>query len=481
MEKASFKIRRKIILAFLFSLLSVLIFAGFSFQVHREIGHRLRLLELTDDLFQTILELRRVEKNFFLYHQAASLDEAETYLAHVKNIYQSHESEILRLKKHLQQPDFSRGLARYQGILAQIKAMVPQQGAAKGNQIFAPLEDSLRHQGQELLNITEKWEKDERLQIDRLFQRAMILFIISVVVFLALGIVVAFYLSRMLVQPLLQMQHAMDKIAHGDFTPLPESGSSSEEFFALFRAFNRMIHELEVHQDQLVQSRKIAAVGTLTSGIAHELNNPINNIVLTAESLKEDFRELSPEEAMGLIQDILIQSERASEIVKGLLDFSRAEHPEFEALSIGTVIHDTLKLVRNQLTLSGILVEEDMSANLPPIYGEKKSLQQVFLNLFINAIQAMLDGGSLLIKARPSPDGQWMVIDVQDTGIGIDPEHLSQIFDPFYSTKQVGRGTGLGLSVTYGIVEKHGGHIEVKSRKGEGATFTVTLPLHQKA
>jgi two-component system NtrC family sensor kinase len=291
---------------------------------------------------------------------------------------------------------------------------------------------------------------------------------------------VAFYLSRMLVQPLLQMQHAMDKIAHGDFTPLPESATSSEEFFALFRAFNRMIHELEVHQEQLVHSRKIAAVGTLTSGIAHELNNPINNIVLTAEALKEDFRSMSPEESMGLIQDILTQSERASEIVKGLLDFSRAERPDFEAMSIRALIQDTLKLVRNQLTLSGIHVEDEVPADLPPIHGEKKSLQQVFLNLFINAIQAMLDGGTLRISAHPS-DNQWIVIDVSDTGIGIDPEHLSQIFDPFYTTKQVGKGTGLGLSVTYGIVEKHGGHIEVKSRKGQGTTFTVTLPLHKEA
>ncbi len=480
MEKATFKIRRKIILAFLFSLLSVLIFSIFSFQVHREIGHRLRLLELTDDLFQTVLELRRVEKNFFLYHQVASLNEAETYLAHAGDIYQGHEAEILRLKSHLKQPDFSRSLARYEEILSQIKAKATPQGTVVGNQKFVPLEDALRHQGQELLNVTEKWEKDERLQIDRLFQRAMILFIISVVVFLALGIVVAFYLSRMLVQPLLQMQHAMDKIAHGDFTPLPEPKSSSEEFFALFRAFNRMIHELEVHQEQLVQSRKIAAVGTLTSGIAHELNNPINNIVLTAEVLKEDFRTMAPDESLGLIQDILVQSDRASEIVKGLLDFSRAERPEFEALAIGTVVQDTLKLVRNQLTLSGIHVEQDIPGDLPPIHGEKKSLQQVFLNLFINAIQAMLDGGTLKIRAHPAPDGEWMIIDVSDTGVGIDPANLPQIFDPFYTTKQVGRGTGLGLSVTYGIVEKHGGHIEVQSRKGEGATFTVTLPLHKE-
>jgi two-component system NtrC family sensor kinase len=479
MQRATFKIRRKIILAFLFSLLSVLIFSVFSFQVHREIGHRLRLLELTDDLFQTILELRRVEKNFFLYRQVASLSEAETYLAHARNIYQTHETEILRLKKPARQPLFIHSLEHYKEILAEIRTMAAQKATVLGNQKFRSLEEDLRRQGQELLNITEKWEKEERLQIDRLFQRAMILFIISVVVFLAFGIVVAFYLSRMLVQPLIQMQQAMDKIAHGDFTPIPERATSSEEFFALFGAFNRMIHELEIHQEQLVQSRKIAAVGTLTSGIAHELNNPINNIVLTAEALKDDFRELPEEDAMGLIQDILVQSERASEIVKGLLDFSRAEHPDFEALPVGEVIQETLKLVRNQLTLSGINVELDIPPDLPPIYGDRKSLQQVFLNLFINAIQAMLDGGTLQIRAHSSSDRQLMVIDVADTGVGIDPEHLPRIFDPFYTTKQVGRGTGLGLSVTYGIVEKHGGHIDVKSRKGEGTTFTVTLPLHK--
>jgi signal transduction histidine kinase len=277
------------------------------------------------------------------------------------------------------------------------------------------------------------------------------------------------------------MQQAMDKIAHGDFSPIPQPEPSSEEFFALFRAFNRMIHELEVHQDQLVQSRKIAAVGTLTSGIAHELNNPINNIVLTAEALKEDFQELPPEEALGLIQDIMVQAERASEIVKGLLDFSRSEHPEFEPLDISAVIQDTLKLVRNQLALSGIHVEQELPVELPAILGDRKSLQQVFLNLFINAIQAMLDGGTLYLRAYPAEDGQWLKIEVRDTGVGIDPNHLPRIFDPFYTTKQVGRGTGLGLSVTYGIVEKHGGRIEVQSQTGQGATFTVILPVHQPA
>ena len=148
-------------------------------------------------------------------------------------------------------------------------------------------------------------------------------------------------------------------------------------------------------------------------------------------------------------------------------------------LAIAGVIQDTLKLVRNQLSLSGIHVETDLPQDLPEIHGDRKSLQQVFLNLFINAIQAMLDGGSLTLRAYATQDGQWLKVEVKDTGIGIDPGDLPRIFDPFYTTKQVGRGTGLGLSVTYGIVEKHGGHIEVESQKGQGSTFTVVLPVHK--
>jgi two-component system, NtrC family, sensor kinase len=477
MKKATYKIRRLIILAFLFSVLAVLVFAGFSFQVHREIGHRLRLLELTDDLFQSLLEMRRFEKNFFLYHEPASLQEAGHYTRHVVELYSSHEAEILRLKKDPQAPEFRKTLDRYQEILAKIATDLHGPLAASRN--FAAEEVEMRGLGQNLLNITEGWQKEQRLEIDRLFKRAMGLFVGSVAVFLALGVLVAFYLTRMLVRPLSWMQQAMNQIAHGDFAPISQPESSPEEFSALFRAFNRMTHELQVHQEELVQSRKIAAVGTLTSGIAHELNNPINNIVLSAEVLREDFRELSQEEALGLIQDIMGQAERAAEIVKGLLDFSRSERPEIEPLDIAGVVQDTLKLVRNQLSLSGIQAELDLPQDLPQVQGNRKSLQQVFLNLFINAIQAMLDGGSLTVRAYPTPDGQWLKVEVLDTGMGIAAEHLPHIFDPFYTTKEVGRGTGLGLSVTYGIVEKHGGHIEVESEQGKGSTFSVVLPVRR--
>ncbi len=474
MQKTSFKIRQRVITLFLFCVMSVVVFAGFSFQIHRDIGRRLRLLELTGDLFSNILEARRFEKNFLLYKQPASLSEALSFVGRVQELYNSHEEEILRLKRGPGDPEFSRTLMAYQQVLTKAQAQIQPQ--AQGAPLpFPHLEESMRNLGPKLVEITELWQKEERLQIDLLFQRALYLFLISIFIFLILGILVAFYLARLLVRPMTRMQAAMEKIAHGDFTPIPES-SRSEEFQVLFRAFNRMIQELEEHQEQLLQSRKIAAIGTLTSGIAHELNNPINNIVLTAETLMEEFPNLERNEAQNLIHDILVQADRASEIVKGLLDFSRSERPEFEPLPILAVIDDTLKLVRNQIMLSGITVEKDIPPDVPLISGDRKSLQQVFLNLFINAIQAMPDGGYLTIEVQPQ-DGRWLKINVRDTGEGIDPQHLPHIFDPFYTTKEVGRGTGLGLSVTYGIIEKHGGHIEAHSQRGQGTVFTISLPL----
>lgn len=474
MDKAAFKIRHRVITLFLFCVMSVVVFAGFSFQIHRDIGRRLRLLELAGDLFSNILEARRFEKNFFLYKQPVSLQEAMSFVQRVDDLYNSHVEEILRLKQGSKDPEFGHTLSAYKTVLTRIQSQILLRGG-DGSSDFSKLEDSLRNLGQKLVEVTERWQKEERVQIDLLFQRAIYLFLVSIGIFVVLGILVAFYLARLLVRPMNQMQGAMERIAHGDYSPIPIS-SRSEEFRSLFRAFNRMIQELEEHQEQLLQSRKIAAIGTLTSGIAHELNNPINNIVLTAETLKEDFRHVGEEEAVSLLHDILVQADRASEIVKGLLDFSRSERPEFELLTIPAVVDETLKLVRNQLMLSGIQVEKEVPAEMPLISGDRKSLQQVFLNIFINAIQAMPDGGYLRIKVYPEED-HWLKIDVGDTGAGIDPEHLPRIFDPFYTTKEVGRGTGLGLSVTYGIIEKHGGHIEAHSKKGEGTVFTITLPI----
>jgi signal transduction histidine kinase len=239
-----------------------------------------------------------------------------------------------------------------------------------------------------------------------------------------------------------------------------------------------MIQELERRQDELVESRKMAAIGTLTSGIAHELNNPLNNILLTAEAMKEELAKLNQGELAEMADDILSESERASEIVRDLLDFARSERPSLEEINVGELLQQTLRLVSNQAAVANIEVEVRIEEGIPSIYGERRSLQQVFLNLFVNAIQAMPNGGTLTVRAHKVPGTRDVAVVVSDTGVGIPSEYLSRIFDPFFTTKEVGRGTGLGLTVAYGIVEKHGGKIEVESQVGRGTTFTVVLP-HQ--
>ena len=297
--------------------------------------------------------------------------------------------------------------------------------------------------------------------------------------FVILGIIVAFYISGFLQFLSFRCSRQWKRSLRVILRRISEDQCRSEEFAPIFKAFNRMINELEDRQEQLVQARKISAIGTFTSGIAHELNNPVNNIVLTAEALKEDLGSIDQQEAFGMIQDSIIQSERASEMIQESIGFSRSEKPEMISTSISSVINDTLKLVKNQLLLSGVEQEVDVPADLPTVCGDYKSLQQVFLNLFINSIQAMNNGGCLTVKGAVLDQGESVRIAVADTGQGIDPEDIHHIFDPFFTTKEVGKGTGLGLSVTYGIVQKHGGTIEAHSKKGEGTTFVVTLPTEK--
>jgi two-component system NtrC family sensor kinase len=239
-----------------------------------------------------------------------------------------------------------------------------------------------------------------------------------------------------------------------------------------------MLHELKLRQDQLMHSGKMVAVGTLTSGIAHELNNPLNNIGITTEALIDGFKDNSDEDNLKMLEQIYTQVERASSTVKNLLDFTRKEQPAFTSVSIQKIMESTIKLIENELKLGGIDFDMDLEDGLPEITGNPRNLQQVFLNLFLNTIQAMPDGGRLGVRIRV--DDGFVRTDVSDTGVGIPPENLDKVFDPFFTTKEPGQGTGLGLSVSYSIIDSHGGKIAVESKVGEGTTFSVFLPLKVK-
>jgi signal transduction histidine kinase len=242
-------------------------------------------------------------------------------------------------------------------------------------------------------------------------------------------------------------------------------------------ALNTMMIQLSHRQNLLVQAHKLRAVGTLTAGVAHELNNPINNIMLTAAGLQEDYEELSDVARLDMVSDLVGESERAQRIVRNLLDFARESTALLQPLNPQRLVEETLRLAANQIKLAKVKVRGEIDSNLPPLLGDFQQLTQVLLNIVLNALDAMPDGGVLTIAVCNPRGEDRIAIEFSDTGTGMPEQILSNVFDPFFTTKSGAKGTGLGLSVSLGIIRQHGGDILVKSKQGEGTTFTVQLPV----
>jgi hypothetical protein len=236
------------------------------------------------------------------------------------------------------------------------------------------------------------------------------------------------------------------------------------------------ITERSVLEQRLIQADKLSSIGLLAAGVAHEVNTPLAVISTYAQMLAKQIS--GDEQKSTLLEKIARQTFRASEIVNSLLNFSRTSPSEFIEVDLNRVVRETLSLVEHQFQRNRVEVRQRMEEGLAPVNGNPGMLQQVFLNLFLNARDAMPAGGTLEVRSW-SCDGSAMV-EVSDTGEGIAPEHLPRIYDPFFTTKGARKGTGLGLSVTYGIVKEHGGSIEVDSRPGAGTRFRLEFPLARK-
>lgn len=236
-------------------------------------------------------------------------------------------------------------------------------------------------------------------------------------------------------------------------------------------------HEVEEMQGQLVRSAKLASMGEMVAGIAHEINNPLTGIMMFA-SLSAKQKDL-PVQVQDNLNMIVSESGRCSKIVRGLLQFARASIPEKKRTSINQIIVQSLELVAHQTIFQDVDVCYEPAENLPEIEVDIDQLQQVFFNMFINAGQAMPEGGQLTILTQVLEQEGMLEIVVQDSGSGIEAADLDRIFDPFFSTKAQ-QGTGLGLSVSYGIIRNHGGTVDVDSREGEGTRFSIRLPLESQ-
>jgi hypothetical protein len=240
--------------------------------------------------------------------------------------------------------------------------------------------------------------------------------------------------------------------------------------------FDDVTDRAELEQ-RLVQADKLSSIGLLAAGVAHEVNTPLAVISTYAQMLAKQVAEDSQKSL--ILDKIAKQTFRASEIVNSLLNFSRTSTTSFGDVNLNRVIQETLSLLEHQLQKSGIEVRTELEPDLPPIHGNTGKLQQVFLNLFLNARDAMVSGGKLEVRTWSEAAGAR--IEVADSGHGIAPEHLHRVYDPFFTTKGARKGTGLGLSVTYGIIQEHGGSIEVANRRGGGARFRIELPFAMAA
>lgn len=418
------------------------------------------------DLLNNILEVRRFEKNYFLYHDMDSLNEGSEYLEKIEALASELSKEIIRVTGKDAYDEFILNLNKYERNMDRYAS-----GKANDQE-----NEEIRIAGKAMVYFSEHLLEKKKILIQKALVRASFLPYAFMSIFLVLTMIVVKLISQGLLRPLRALHRTIGRVSKGDFSPTPYMGMHTHEISRLIWAFNRMAHEIDTNHKDLLQAKKIAALGTFTAGIAHELNNPINNISLTAETFIENYADTMDADARDLINDILSQAERAGDIVKNLLDFSRSENPVFSELDAKQIITSTASLVKNQVMLSGITFKMDIPDNLPMIRGNLRNLQQVFMNLFLNAVHAMGEGGSLSVRiVEEAPC--FVRFDVEDTGCGIESDILERIFEPFYTTKSVGKGVGLGLSVTYSIVMRHGGKIEARSEKGKGSLFTVFLPV----
>lgn len=323
-------------------------------------------------------------------------------------------------------------------------------------------------------------------------------FIVELIfILIALSLCLNLLTSRLINQPVNTLLDHTRLLSKGKWTFI--ENTTNDEFGELAESFNEMTSSLKKAEEErerwaatletrveertqqiremqsvIVRSEKLASLGELAAGIAHELNNPLTGIVLHASIIEED-KDLPPN-LKDELHTITWEADRCARIVKNLLDFSRKTEPRKAMNNLNDTMDRALSLVEHLAAFQNIEVVKDYAQDLPELLLDPGQIEQVFVNMFVNASQAMEEEGKLTLQTKFDEEKGSVTVRIQDTGQGIPEENLSRIFDPFFSTKGA-RGTGLGLSVSYGILEGHGGTIEVQSKVGEGTVFTITIPV----
>lgn len=443
------------------------------------------------ELFDATLEMRRFEKNHFLYAQTSDLEE------HARFVARAH--ELLRRDAHIIDPLIgANATAALQGELSRYAIAMQAHAQAPHDDDIAA---AVRALGNRIVTRGEQLAARERATMNAALAAHRRNLLLSLTIVAALLGLTGFLLARRVTRPLQAMENRMEAVASGQLTRLALD-NPEREFVSLASAFNHVLDELERRQHTLVRAEKLASLGTLLSGVAHELNNPLSNISSSAQILKEDLSaedtapasqtppSPTPHFHRQLIEDIDAETLRARRIVRALLDYAGDREFKRAHVALAELVQETLRFLKSRRP-QGVDVQVDIAPELS-VSGDRPRLQQVLLNLILNAFDAMGEHGLLRVSAQtgivgkgdalPPHPGQCRpgsrVIDLSlsDSGPGIPEALLERIFDPFFTTKAVGQGSGLGLFIAFEIIEEHGGCLSVANRPQGGAAFRIRLP-----
>lgn len=550
------RIGHKLFLGFGLYLLIAILGGVLAYKELRTIATKLSLVEVADDTTNTILEVRRFEKNFLLYRDNYSLQELKKYLAILKRDTDNIEVEIIRQIGTDKFSVMKTSIGEYERLIDRISLNLKAQEQLSGTvrnagrdiekrlrgedlrifliarrheknlmlykdqptyetfrtvlvpltakdetvryhllvdklfQLFLDEKDSvdkMRLKAREIQSFAEEISKRERENIGKLLRASINLLILALLTIVAVGIIMNIKLARSIAAPIRKLEKVTKKVALGDFSEVIEV-SGKDEITSLEISFNQMedrlkdtlsslelsIQKLHEKQAQLIEAEKLASVGILAAGVAHEINNPLTSVLTFSNLMLEQTPEGDPRR--DKLKMMARETERARVIVRQLLSFAKETPLKKAKKNINCPINEIVETLSAQGTFDGIEVTLDLSEDLPEISVDTVRLEQVILNILLNAAHAITPPGKIGITTRS--EGDSLEIAVSDTGCGIPEENIGKIFDPFYTTKDSTKGTGLGLAVSYGIIKKHGGDIEVKSTVGKGSTFIVRLPVH---
>lgn len=474
---------RKITVACYAIALLVIVMAALTFFELASIEKKVSLGERSSELLEVALEIRRFERNYFLHHQATDYEDNRGQIARAWILLDDHQADFVEVGG-------AEKLRRLQILLdVYRKHMTGYAVAVMRNGDIGAAEAEVRAAGRDIVAIAGEMSAAEKDVLRAALSGFRALLVAAIALLAILILVMSRAVARRVVAPLESMEAGVDAV-RGGRTALLQAPTADREIVAITDAVNHLLQELELRRQHLVRAEKLAAMGTLLSGVAHELNNPLSNISTSCQILLEEWDGTDAETRRSLLAQIDGQGERARNIVRTLLDFARPQDFRHERLPLQPLLEQTVALVRGEVTAEvaiSCVVDGDLA-----VTGDAQRLQQALLNLVRNAVQAAAEQGRVSITARAARiggaaagdqalfpgcrlEGEVVDVAIADNGKGIAADVLPRIFDPFFTTKEVGQGMGLGLFITHEIIGEHDGCIAIDS-SAAGTTFHVRLP-----